>query len=184
MNPLLLIILAIAAVLAGYGMIYYTRRDSMASTDHSELTVPIVPVEPPSAPPSPAISFITPKDAYHAVRVLCDEEGLTLSDKNTICACIFQESQFSNLAVHENKNAAGVVLSTDFGICQINDYWHVKKYHDFASAQDIVANPTKAVVFMIDALKHGTLKQWVSYSSKAYLEWLQPNSPMWLLGKQ
>lgn len=150
------------------------------------------PVVAPSVPAAPNPDVLAPdwnsqERAYHNSRVLCDLSGLTVAEKNTICACLYQESQFLNYlsngqaVKHENKSVTGVLLSTDWGIAQINDYWHVKKYPDFPSAAFILANPDKAVQFMIDAYKNGGLGQWVSYSSGAYVQWLEASSPMWKL---
>lgn len=122
-----------------------------------------------------------PSNAYHNTRVLCDLAGLTLDEKNLICACVFQESQFKNTAVCRNKNAQGVVTSSDWGICQINDWYHIGIGKDFSTVDYVVANPDKCIQWMIAMYQHGMLKQWVSYSSGAYKQWLLPNSPMWRL---
>lgn len=137
--------------------------------------------EPVLPTPTPeSLDWTTQKGAYHAVRVTCDDKGLTLDEKNLICACIFQESRFYNKAKCENKKD-GKVWSTDWGICQINDYWQVGVGKPFSSAQEIVDNPQKAVEFMISMYKSRNLKAWVSYSSGAYETWLMPASPMWKL---
>lgn len=160
--------------------------------DH--MTTPNVPSEPQNAPVEPTaanpdvlVAWDNQKHNYHNARVLCDLSFLTLEEKNMICACLYQESGFYNYlpngnpVKHENLSLAGVLLSTDWGISQINDYWHVQKYPDFPSAEYIMENPQKAVQFMIDAYKEGGLNQWVSYSSGAYKQWLLSTSPMWSL---
>ena len=123
----------------------------------------------------------TPHHAFHNTRVLCDFSGLTLAEKNIICACIYQESGFDINAVNYNKNAQGKILSTDYSLCQINDYYHIGQGKDFPSVQFVLDNPQKAVDWMIKMYKNGLLKMWVSYSSKAYLHWLKDGSPMWKL---
>jgi hypothetical protein len=147
-----------------------------------------------TAPSSPQIApnpdtlapdWATQQHNYHNVRVLCDLAGLTVDEKNVICACVYQESNFFNYEAngqpmrHLNTSADGTLLSTDWGIAQINDYWHVTKYPDFPSSAFIMANPQKAIQFMIDAYKGGGLNQWVSFSTGAYKQWLLPTSPMW-----
>ena len=129
----------------------------------------------------PTLTFDTPHNAYHAVRVLCDNTGLSLDEKNLICAVIFQESRFKNSAICKNRDAQGNVLSTDYGICQINTHYHIGPGRDFPSVDYVLQNPDKVVQWMIGMYKHGLLKMWVGYSSKAYLKWLVPSSPMWLL---
>lgn len=110
-------------------------------------------------------------NARHSVRVICDEMGLTLYEKNVITACIQQESGFDNAAVGRNMRD-GKLLSTDWGICQINDYWHVGPGKKWSSVQQILDNPEKAVRWMITLYKQGQLKLWVSYSSGAYMKYM------------
>lgn len=127
------------------------------------------------------------KHNYHNVRVLCDLSGLSLEEKNLICSCVYQESEFFNYlpngnpVEHKNLNKDGSVSSTDFGIAQINDWWHVIEYKDFPSTEYILANPDKAIQFMIDKYKAGQLSQWSSYATGANRQWLLSTSPMWNL---
>lgn len=116
-----------------------------------------------------------PKNAYHNVRVLCDRANLSLAEKNLLCACIYQESTFLNSAVGKNST------STDWGLCQINDYFHIGKGKDFPSVEYVKTHPKEVVEWMIGMYKAGNLYQWSSYKSKAYLKWLKPNSPLWAL---
>lgn len=153
-----------------------SRFYSVPSTDHSITEIPIVP-EAPELPVEEVLSFLTPKEAFHATRVLCDKAGLTFYEKNVICACIYQESQFKNEAVGKNST------STDWGIVQVNDYWHIGKGRTFPSKAYVLDNPDKMVQWMIDMYKIGHLKLWVSYTSGAYKKWLVDNSAMWKLSK-
>lgn len=159
-------------------------------------TEPIQPVAPVSEPPEPLL-FDTPKHAYHAIRVLCDQADLSISKtivvngalwapKDIICACIFQESRFYNYrdgfpVKNLNLNKDGSVSSTDWGICQVNDYFHVETGHDFPSVEYILANPESVARWMIGMYKKGQLGQWSSYKFGAFRQWLLPKSPMWNL---
>lgn len=131
-----------------------------------------VPTPTQTPPQTPKYLFDTPQNARHSVRVLCDEANLSLYNKNVITACIEQESAFKNTAVNHNRDKNGKVLSTDWGICQINDYYHTGVGRAFKNAEDIVNNPEKAVRFMISMLKAGKIKLWVSYSSGAYEKYM------------
>lgn len=148
---------------------------------------PVVPPPPepapmPPTPPAPAILlFDTQSHAYHSTRVLCDDAELSVEGKNLICACIYQESRFHNSAVNHNKAANGATLSTDWGLCQVNDYYHIGLTKDFPNVPYVLDNPDKVVAWMIQMYKTGRLSQWVSYSSGAYKQWLLPSSPMWML---
>lgn len=150
--------------------VWGNKNDSLPPVSVHEDSIPI------AATSSPAMSqpaqnpdvlrsnWDSQQNNFHNVRVLCDLLGLTIDEKNLICACIYQESQFFNYkpngqpVTHENY-VKGVLASTDWGICQINDYWHVKKYPDFVSVESILKNPDKAVEFMIHAYLNGNLKQ-------------------------
>lgn len=148
----------------------FARSDEIKDHPINE-AAPTAPIPAPTAPPAPKYLWDTTANARHSVRVICDEMGLTLAEKNVITACIQQESNFNNKAIGRNmKN--GKLLSTDWGIVQINDYWHVGTGKKWASVQQILDNPDKAVKWMIQMYKQGNLKMWVSYSSGAYKKYL------------
>lgn len=157
---------------------------------------PVPPPTPPPAPkpaPKPVYDFSTPKAAYRSTRMLCDEMGVpyakTLlingkkySRKDRICACIYQESGFKNTAKYENKDPkTGQVWSTDWGIVQVNDHYHIGKGKTFPSLQYLLDNPEKAVRWMIKMELAGELRLWSSYKFGHYKKWLTDNSPMWKL---
>lgn len=121
------------------------------------------------------------KHNWHNVRVICDKMGLTYNEKNVICACIYQESWFTTEAVNRNRNKQGKIMSTDWGIVQINDYWHIGKNKSFPSVDYVINNPDECVKWMVKMYLNGRLSMWVSYSSGAYVRWLRVNSPMWKL---
>lgn len=137
--------------------------------------------------PVSAYKFDTPQNARHSVRLICDEmlplkrtvlvNGRYYLPKDVICACIEQESQFRNSAKNYNRNAAGKITSTDWGICQINDTpgWHIGPGLAFPSVEYVVAHPEEAVRYMIRMFKAGKLSLWVSYKSGAYERYLPQN---------
>ena len=149
--------------------------------------LPPVPV-PPTVPENEELKWGTAKEAYHSVRVLCDEAGLSLAQKNLICACIYQESGFLNYRApgvptkFENKEDSKV-WSTDWGICQINDTkgWHIGPGLPFPTVGYVLDHPEKAVAYMIKMLRMGKLFLWSSYKFGDYKQWLVPSSPMWKL---
>lgn len=156
------------------------------TTMENDLT-PAPPVGPTAANPDVLFpDWNTPQRAYHNTRVLCDLALLSVNIKNTICACIYQESQFYNYLTNgnpvEHKNVVdGVVSSTDWGICQINDWFHIGPGKDFPSVQYVLENPAEAVKYMIQMEQAGKLSLWSSYQSGVYKKWLLADSPMWLL---
>ena len=106
------------------------------------------------------------------VRLIADEMGLTLAQKNTLCATIRHESNYNTKAVCVNRRKDGSVASTDRGICQWNDYYHGKEI----TPDEAFNNPEKCVRLMCTYWKAGLQKQWVAYSSGAYLKYLPVES--------
>ena len=151
-------------------------------------TPPVAPISnitstaPTEAPVAPeTLLWDTPRNAYHSVRVLCDEMGLTLTQKNEICATIFGESEFDNNAVYLNKDSQGNVTSRDVGVCQWNSYWHTGQGKTFPSPEYVVAHPEEAVRKMILFYQTGHINLWVAHKSGRYLLFLKPTSRMWKL---
>lgn len=128
----------------------------------------------------------TPKQAYHSTRVMCDDAGLSYTQKNILCACVYQESGFlTNPKPNENKDPkTGKVWSTDYGIVQVNDYWHIGDGKTFPSVEYVLTHPDKCIAWMINIYRTtGALQPWSSFVSGAYQQWLSPTSPMWALAK-
>lgn len=145
------------------------------------VTTPLPPAPPTPVPtPAPKYQWDTSQLARHSIRVICDEQGLSLANKNLITAVIQAESGFYNYKDGKplkrlNFKKDGVTLSsTDWGICQINDTptWHIGKGLYFASVDDVMANPDKAVRFMIAMLKADKLNLWVAYINGSYIKFL------------
>lgn len=119
-------------------------------------------------------------NAHHNVRAICDLEGLNWEQKQILAACVYQESQFKIGAHHENyafhKDGTRYLSSTDYGIVQINDYWHIEGFgpgHDFPSVEYVYGHPEECVRWMAKYYKqHGHLNAWCSYTTGAYKPWL------------
>lgn len=129
--------------------------------------VPTVQPPAPVVPPPPKYDWSTPEAARHSVRVICDEEGLTVAQKNLLCATVQCESGFKTNLVHPNiKN--GITYSTDYGICQWNDYYHGKEI----TPEEAINNPEKAVRLMCQYWKRGQSTQWVCFSAGLYKKYM------------
>lgn len=119
----------------------------------------------------------TPEQVRHSCRLIADEEGLTMDQKNKMSQTIHCESGYiANISVHNCLGADGEIhsvraekytpengkiLSTDNGVCQWNDKYHA---HEI-SPDEALHNPEKAVRLMCKYVKDGQLKQWVCFSS-------------------
>ena len=85
--------------------------------------------------------------AHHNVHALCDLEGLTYDEKQSLTACVYVESGFDINAINRNyaiTDGVKHLTSTDFGICQWNDFYHGKEI----SPDEALRNPEKAVRLM------------------------------------
>lgn len=135
---------------------------------------PVVDV-PPQPPETVIYLWDNPTNVRHSVRVLCDEMGMTLEQKNTMCATIGAESVgYNTQAVNRNfvTNAQGikVLASTDWGLCQWNDYYHGSEIAPQVALQD----PEAAVRLMGHYWKLGELYRtwWVAYKNGSYKQYL------------
>lgn len=145
-----------------------------------------------------ALLWDTPPHAFHSLRVKCDRAGTGWILKDTITACVYQESNFYNRNLsgspikNENKNKAGIVTSIDWGMFQINDFYHIGPGKDFPSVAYVIDNPDKMADFMIACAMRGQLKLWSSYQwtdgngvvHHPYKQWLPLTSPMWKLAQK
>jgi hypothetical protein len=120
-----------------------------------------------STPPMPKYLWGTPPEVRHSIRVICDEEGLTVEQKNTLCATIQCESGFKLDARNDNIKD-GKVTSTDWGLCQWNSHYHAKEI----TPDEAVHNPEKAVRLMCHYWKRDQRKLWVCYLKNMYQQYM------------
>ncbi len=156
----------IRAIMETLGLIQKEMPTQPITPPQEPVLPPSLPVQPKPAPISP-LDFSIPILARHSVKVICDQEGLSLKDKNEMCATIQAESNFNTHAKNENK-VNGKVVSTDWGICQWNDYYHGTEI----TPDEAVNNPEKAVRLMCAYWKRGQGNLWVGYSSGNYKKYL------------
>jgi hypothetical protein len=160
-------------------------------------TPPIEPVAPPPAPtpaplppePAPAPTALlwdTVEHAKHSVRVICDEEGLTVPQKNDLCATVGAESGWQSYYLagvlkgkpvkRDNVDPkTGEVWSRDWGIAQINDApknAHIGPGKDFPSVPYVLNNPEACIRWMARMWKAGHANWWIAYKSGAYRKFL------------
>lgn len=99
-------------------------------------------------------------------------------DLITSVALMCAESARYTLAWHANLDAAGNLLSTDWGIFQIND----KAHPDLELPEDyrnVIANAEFAHQIYKD---HGkSFNAWAAYTSGAYLKFVPAVTAAWLL---
>lgn len=138
---------------------------------------------PTPVPETPKYLWDTPQHAYHSTRLICDEMNLSVAEKNLICSCIYQESEFHKGAIGK-PNHDGTI---DYGLCQYNNgtlrgipLW-IGPGAAFRDINEVLSDPEKGVRIMIKTYQAGHLNWWASYSTGANKKWLLPDSPMWQL---
>jgi hypothetical protein len=104
----------------------------------------------------------------HSVRVICDDEGLSIIEKNELCATIGGESNWNPKAVGK-PNFDG---SRDYGIIQLNDHYWIGKDKLFPDVDYVLNNPEKCVRWMCKQWKLGNKNWWYAYKNKSYLKYL------------
>lgn len=120
--------------------------------------------------PDTLTTWDTPANCRHNVRVIADLEGLTTQQKIDLSSTVHCESNYNPSCVHPNI-VNGAVSSTDYGICQINDYWHIGPGKDFPSSQYVLQNPEACVRWMARQFKAGNARAWVCYLKGMYLNY-------------
>lgn len=128
--------------------------------------------DPGPAPEVPKYLWDTRANIIHSIRVLCDEYGLSWTEKADLCATIEAESNFNLKAKNQNKRG-GKVISTDWGIVQINDFYHIGTGKSFPSVEYVLDNPEKCVRFMIVNFEAGKKDWWIAYKSGAYRKFVK-----------
>lgn len=136
----------------------------------------------PVEPPVNGYKWDTVANARHSVRVICDEEGLTLKQKNELCATVGAESGWQSYYLSgpkkgqpvklENKKG-GVTWSTDWGIAQINDWYNIKEavtedkhLRFFPTVQYVLDNPELVIRWMCKQWKSGNANWWIAFKQK------------------
>jgi len=107
------------------------------------------------------------KQNEQMVKRVCQEEGLNVEQTMEICATVYAESGFDDKAVNKNLNG-----TTDWGLCQFNDYWMWKK-EKVINPQDALNNPKLAIETMISLYQKRRITNWNGYKSKAYYKYIE-----------
>jgi hypothetical protein len=122
----------------------------------------------PEEKPQPAPIPQPQETMQQMVRRKCNEHGFNLKTTNDIFATIQCESGFNPRAKNENRFADGRVASTDWGICQINDHYHIGPGKSFPSVEYVLNNPEACVDWMCKQWKAGRANWWICYRDGYY----------------
>jgi hypothetical protein len=104
------------------------------------------------------------------VRLTCQEQGINAKDTEIIVAICYAESGMNPHAIHHNENG-----TTDYGILQINDFWHIGPKKDFPTSDYVLQNPQACIVWMCGLIKknENNFNLWSTYKSNAYKKYLK-----------
>lgn len=178
-----------AIVSGAFTAFYMVRKGTTTPIEAiiSPTEAPKMPVEAPlppnptPMPPETKYKWDTVENARHSVRVICDEEQLTVIQKNNLCATVGAESGWQSYYLSGPKkgqpvkldNMKGdVVWSTDFGIAQINTYFHIGHGKTFPSPEYVLDNPEKCIRWMCARWKEGHAEWWIAYKNGSYKQFL------------
>ena len=101
--------------------------------------------------------------------------GFTPQQEEDLVATIWGESGFNPYCIHKNI-VNGKVSSTDFSIAQINDWFHVIKYHDFSSVGYITSHPEECLQWMAKTFQN-TPDVWDAHKNGGYKHYLNNFNP-------
>ncbi len=100
---------------------------------------------------------------------ICQDLGMMQEKIDELFSIIQCESGWNPYCIHPNLKD-GKLESTDYGVCQINDYWHIGSGKDFPSADFVINNPLICLKWMAKMDIAGKLDLWVCYSTGLYLK--------------
>ncbi len=113
-------------------------------------------------------------------KLICIEEGLTNGQIKDMMATITAESNWNPKAIRENKSK-GVVVSRDWGICQLNDYWYLRPLK--LTSDQVVNDPELSMRIMAKVWATGKIivdgqtlyfskTDWIPYRTGKYKDFL------------
>lgn len=142
-----------------------------ANTLSQQVLTQMTPTAPVTVPVKSTVAVpVGSKTMQQMVIRICGVKGLNADQSSDLYATIHCESNFNPSLVHPNI-VNGVTASTDYGICQVNDYWHIGVGKDFPSVAYVLSNPDKCVEWMCDMWLAGKQDLWVCFSKGLYLKY-------------
>jgi hypothetical protein len=112
----------------------------------------------------------TQEKARHSTRVICDEEGLNVTEKNELCATVGGESAWKPNAIGK-LNFDG---TRDYGIIQLNEKYWIGEGKLFPSKEYVLQNPEECVRWMCKQWKAGNKNWWYAFKNGSYKKYMNP----------
>lgn len=112
----------------------------------------------------------TQEKARHSVRVICDEERLSVQDKNDLCATVGGESAWLPRATGKpNKDG-----TRDYGIAQLNSKYWIGEGKLYPNIEAVYNDPEGCIRWMCKQWKAGNKNWWYAFKKKSYLKYMNP----------
>lgn len=117
-----------------------------------------------------------PKNKQYYISVAKQYADMYRTDGKLLCAVIEAESGWNPKAINRNING-----TTDYGICQINDYWWIGEDsrsakiggYSFPSVDYVMNEPEMCISWMAEQFSKGRARDWCAYSNGSYIKFLK-----------
>lgn len=113
----------------------------------------------------------TQEKARHSTRVICDEEGLPVKDKNDLCATVGGESGWNPKQKSLKPNFDG---THDYGIIQLNEKYWIGEGKLYPNIEAIYNDPEGCIRWMCKQWKAGNKNWWYAFKNGSYKKYLNP----------
>ena len=102
---------------------------------------------------------------------ICQDLKMTQAQIVDLFSTIDCESGWNPDCVHRNL-VDGKVSTTDYGLCQVNDYWHIGTGKSFPTSQYVLENPLECLKWMAKEFIDGNQHLWVCYLRGMYKDYI------------
>ncbi len=109
------------------------------------------------------------KKLFIMARQVCLDKNLSPQMTAELLATIFGESFWNPFCQNENK-VNGKVVSTDFGLTQLNDFYFLKPRK--MTGEEAMLNPKLCVEIMADNFKQGHADYWIAHRNQSFRAYL------------
>jgi murein DD-endopeptidase MepM/ murein hydrolase activator NlpD len=119
-----------------------------------------------------AIAAAKPETRTAMVYRVCRDSGLPATLAEELWATIAAESGFNPNARNDNRDSYGTVVSTDYGLCQLNSHWYIGADKDVKTPFEALTNPEKCVRVMANAFANGHADDWIAHRTGSFRPYL------------
>lgn len=144
----------------------FKKKQSNVNIPTSETT----PVAEIPKPETLKYDWSTQEKARYSVRMICDEEGLSVKDKNDLCATVGAESGWKPRQRSLKANFDGTY---DHGIIQLNEKYWIGEGKLYPNIEAVYNDPEGCIRWMCRNWKRNK-NWWYAYKNGSYLRYMNP----------